>query len=578
LSILYYNRGMSSSDPFSSTNTRNLLQHIFSPKIVENESGGYDVKVDILNVDRINITGDVIGPTGSYWNHSGVGGYTGSSGTGSTGHTGNTGHTGPTGHSGCTGSTGPTGQSGVVTWLSAGGNGTNDEPIEEYFTQTSDLNYGKPQLLYLNEVSHSGSYNVFFETLESFSQTGLPCVLTITSQYESASLLVNETTIMNGILYIYTTLLSTNVSNFTINAECYFNLSLGGIDGPTGPTGPAGIDNYQSQKIVIAGGVGTSNIAYSLDGSTTWNEISNVFSSSCNAIAWSGSLWIAAGQDADEVSKLLSSTDGITWNSIETTIFNKSCNAIAWNGLLWVAGGGNTTEQGIIAISYDGIDWIQTAAIFIESCNTIGWNGSMWLAGGDTVVPSNSIVYSLNGITWEPVTNIIFTTACNTIAWNGSMWVAGGQGGSSLAYSLNGIDWVSASGGNGIFTTSCDTVAWNGSMWIAGGNGVNSRISYSYDGISWYAIPTGNAIFTVGCRTITWLGNKWIAGGNTETNSVTAESLDGLTWTSNTLSNILNSSCIVITSQNVWKKTPISTTDALNKMSNSLSKYLGILI
>ena len=64
---------MSSSDPFSGTNTRNLLQHVFSSKITGDTSSGYNVKVDVLNVDNIVISGDVIGPTGSYWNHSGGG-------------------------------------------------------------------------------------------------------------------------------------------------------------------------------------------------------------------------------------------------------------------------------------------------------------------------------------------------------------------------------------------------------------------------------------------------------------------------------------------------------------------------
>jgi hypothetical protein len=137
LSILYYNKGMSSSDPFSGTNTRNLLQHVFSPKITENTGGGYDVKVDVLNVDNIIITGDIIGPTGSYWNHSGTDstgytGYTGPTGpqgipgidanTGATGPTGYTGPTGPqgipgidsdTGATGPTGYTGPTGPQGI---------------------------------------------------------------------------------------------------------------------------------------------------------------------------------------------------------------------------------------------------------------------------------------------------------------------------------------------------------------------------------------------------------------------------------------------------------------------------------
>lgn len=86
---------MSGSDPFSGTNTRNLLQHVFSPKIVNGMTGGYDVKLDLLNLDNIKITGDIIGPSGSFWNRSGGGGSTGP--TGSIGFTGYTGTTGPIG-------------------------------------------------------------------------------------------------------------------------------------------------------------------------------------------------------------------------------------------------------------------------------------------------------------------------------------------------------------------------------------------------------------------------------------------------------------------------------------------------
>ena len=102
------------SDPFSGTNTRNLLQHVFSPKIVLGPTG-YGVKVDMINVDNIYITGDIRGPTGYYWNPSSGG----ASATGNTGHTGSTGpigangDTGPTGSGGSTGYTGPTGLNGT---------------------------------------------------------------------------------------------------------------------------------------------------------------------------------------------------------------------------------------------------------------------------------------------------------------------------------------------------------------------------------------------------------------------------------------------------------------------------------
>ena len=52
------------NDPFSGSNTRNLLQHLLSPKIVDNGSGGYEVRVDLTNVDNIYASGTIYGGGG----------------------------------------------------------------------------------------------------------------------------------------------------------------------------------------------------------------------------------------------------------------------------------------------------------------------------------------------------------------------------------------------------------------------------------------------------------------------------------------------------------------------------------
>jgi len=52
------------NDPFSGSNTRNLLQHLVSPKIVENGSGGYEIRVDLTNVDNIYASGTIYGGGG----------------------------------------------------------------------------------------------------------------------------------------------------------------------------------------------------------------------------------------------------------------------------------------------------------------------------------------------------------------------------------------------------------------------------------------------------------------------------------------------------------------------------------
>lgn len=52
------------NDPFSGTNTKNILQHIISPKIVDDGSGGYAVKTDLINVDGIFAKGIIRAGTG----------------------------------------------------------------------------------------------------------------------------------------------------------------------------------------------------------------------------------------------------------------------------------------------------------------------------------------------------------------------------------------------------------------------------------------------------------------------------------------------------------------------------------
>lgn len=47
------------NDPFSGTNTRNILQHIISPKVVSDGSSGYAVKTDLINVDNAYTKGTI---------------------------------------------------------------------------------------------------------------------------------------------------------------------------------------------------------------------------------------------------------------------------------------------------------------------------------------------------------------------------------------------------------------------------------------------------------------------------------------------------------------------------------------
>jgi hypothetical protein len=102
------------SDPFYNTDRRDILEHILPPKIVQGATGTYNVKLDLINIDNVNISGayyiNGIPIPGGGAGTTGVTGVTGA--TGATGHTGHTGHTGPAGHTGHTGHTGATGDTG----------------------------------------------------------------------------------------------------------------------------------------------------------------------------------------------------------------------------------------------------------------------------------------------------------------------------------------------------------------------------------------------------------------------------------------------------------------------------------
>ena len=51
------------NDPFSGTNTRNILQHVLSPKMVSDGVEGSQVKLDLVNIDNVYVTGTVYRPT-----------------------------------------------------------------------------------------------------------------------------------------------------------------------------------------------------------------------------------------------------------------------------------------------------------------------------------------------------------------------------------------------------------------------------------------------------------------------------------------------------------------------------------
>ena len=284
-----------------------------------------------------------------------------------------------------------------------------------------------------------------------------------------------------------------------------------------------------SPYFTVAGGNGGNNtLAYSYNG-TTWIGLGkSIFTSAGIAVAYNGTLWIAAGQGTTNT--LAYSYDGINWTGLGKSIFTSAGRSIAWNGTYWVAAGNGGSS---IAYSTDGINWtaVTNSTTIFTYGYAIAWNGSIWVAGGSS---GSSIAYAtdpttVGGSGWVAVSSSPFSNYAFAIAWNGTQFIAAGgnanSGGYNIAYSYDGINWTGVS--NTGFNYSASAIAWNGSLWVAGANGPN-YLAYSYDGINW--TPTGSGIINTSVQGLSWNGKYWIANLSSGTYSL-AYSLDGITWT-----------------------------------------------
>lgn len=277
----------------------------------------------------------------------------------------------------------------------------------------------------------------------------------------------------------------------------------------------------------VAVGTGTGNtIGYSDDNGVTWTGIGvGIFSTSGNAICWSGSRFIAGGAGTNT---LAWSNDGITWVGIGVTYFGTACNGVLWNGYRFIAVGLGTNG---IAYSNDGLTWTVTvlgATTFSTQGNAIAWNGTRVVAVG---AGTNGIIYSNDGGTnWIAIilSSATFTVSGNAICWGATKFVAGGSGTNTVLYSTDGITWSIAATPPALFTT-CNGIAWNGTRFVAVGtvsSGTNC-IAYSTDGNIW-TTPT-TTVFSVGFG-VSWNGTYFTATGTPGTHTV-AYSVDGITWT-----------------------------------------------
>jgi len=285
----------------------------------------------------------------------------------------------------------------------------------------------------------------------------------------------------------------------------------------------------------VAVGAGTVNtIAYSDNDGVNWTGAgAAIFTTSGNAVCWSGTRFVAVGQGTNAIAW---SNDGAFWNGIAAAAatFSTAGNGIAWNGTRFVAAGEGTNGVGY---SNDGITWvmtpINTGNTFSTRGNAVAWSGTRFVAAGEG---TNTLIYSTDGVTWAIATNTI-STAAKAVCWGGNKFVAGGSGTATVATSADGITWVA--GTTPLNFTQINGLAWSGTQFVAVGTttGNNNCIAYSTDGASWTVVT--NAVFTSGLG-VAWNGVNFVATG---IGSNTLQySADGITWTTSPTATLFSTS------------------------------------
>ncbi len=296
---------------------------------------------------------------------------------------------------------------------------------------------------------------------------------------------------------------------------------------------PSTIREYPA---IVAGGNGPAYLALNANGdAATWASVASPpFNVRTNGFAWNGSnLWITGGQSAT-LTSLAYSYNGSEWFSNYANGLFNGVRAVAWNGTIWVAAGFGGANS--LGYSYDGLNWTGAGAqnIFTYEANAVAWNGQVWVAGG--AGDNHSLGYSYNGIQWYGLGRQTFSDNVYGIAYAASTntWVAvGGTGATQIAYSRTGLSWTPANTSTFVNATTYGyAVAWNGSQFLVGGD---SNIAYSSDGINWTKVGVSSIISSV--RAVTWSGSQWCIGGTYTTHAI-ATSSNATTWTGVTASTL----------------------------------------
>lgn len=169
----------------------------------------------------------------------------------------------------------------------------------------------------------------------------------------------------------------------------------------------------------------------------TWTpQKSNLANGYLVGFAWSGSQFVAVGQDYSTVAGVIrTSPDGINWTPRNSNLANGWVNGIAWSGRQFVAVGyDGSAGTPAIRTSSDGIAWTPQNSHLGGYLVNIDWSGGQFVAVGYNTFHFGGVAdISPDGIFWQPYYSGPYYGRLDDIAWSGRQFVAGGHDNSTGA-------------------------------------------------------------------------------------------------------------------------------------------------
>jgi hypothetical protein len=178
------------------------------------------------------------------------------------------------------------------------------------------------------------------------------------------------------------------------------------------------------------------NIYISDDGGENWNPKSAFGGGYGQAVAYGGGVWVAVGENSDNINNIYISIDGgENWNP--KSVFDISGVAVAYGNGVWVVGGEDSNFQNVYSSTDNGDTWIPSTDIPV-SVFSVAYGNGRWVAVG--LAAPTSIFTSQNGRDWTGEFAFGLDGGGIAVAYGADgVWVAVGEDGAGEGAGPNNI-------------------------------------------------------------------------------------------------------------------------------------------